>query len=350
MTVPIPRDHQPIYGLMQRMVRAGALPDAVRQAYLRGVEALRSAEPAEMRLRSGTVDLSSLPANRRLEAATVAGLEARDPDAIVHAIFGRPLDENVMKALRAGRIAEALERIEETNRFAASLAGLERPLQTMAARTAAVAVEELPRVAKGISRVAVELRANAWASRHAGDLITNVTRESQLAVRELAEQAILEERDVRRAARSIREVVGLNRQQAAAFDKFIQQAMDSDAHKSAAGVQQAIDREFARLVKRRADTLARTELWTAGQEGQREAWKEAADEGALDIRGLDDVFRSDLGEELDGPLAHPGCFCSVRLRSIERNGVRFYVREWVVSVRNPCERCLAFKGKLAYRS
>lgn len=346
----IPRDHLTFYGTLQRLVTKGDLPAAVARAVIRAAEVVRENRPSVVAFAKlgGLADLSALPAALRLDEALSTALQAGDVDAVVRAVFNRELEgEELARALREGRFQEVLERATERNLYASALAGVREPIRSIALRAAAVAIEELPRPAGLISRAAVEVRATAAASKRAGDLVTNATRETQLAVRELAEQALMEGRDVRQAARTIREVIGLNRQQAKSFDKFISEAMGSDAYKSAAGVQRAIDREYSRLINRRADTIARTELWQAGQDGQMAVWQEAKASGAMDIRGLEALFRSKIGEEARGPLIHPGCLCSVRLRTAERDGNRFYVREWVTSPRNPCERCLAFQGARA---
>lgn len=354
--MPIPRDHLTFYGVLQRMVRSGPYPEAVIRAVERAAEAAREAAPGQVTLRKlgARVDLSTLAPDLRLDAALSAALEARDPSAVVEVVFGRPLDAKVIRAIRQGRLTEVLERITEEHRYAAALAGVESPLRSVALRAAAVALEELPRPAGLISRGAVEIRATASAARKAGDLVTAVTLESQLAVRELAVQVLREGRDIHQAARAIRRVIGLNRQQARALDKFSMEARAEllkpaaeRAYKTEAGVAQAIDRERRRLERHRSETIARTELWQAGQDGQREVWKEAADSGAMEIEGLDANFVSKDGEESEGPLLHVFCFCSQRLRSVTFNGRRVYVREWVVSVRNPCPRCLAFKGARA---
>ena len=195
-----------------------------------------------------------------------------------------------------------MARITEENAYAAALAGVEPPLRGITVRAAAVALEELPRPAGRISSAAVVVRATAAASRHTGDLVTAVSRESQLAVRELAEQALLEGRDILKAARSIRRVIGLNRQQSKALDKFATKAQAEllkpaaeRLYKSPAGVKQAIDRERRRMERIRSGTVARTELWQAGQDGQEEVWKKAAESGKLPIVGLDAIYHGKGG-------------------------------------------------------
>lgn len=346
--MPIPSDHLTFYAALQRMVRSGLYVKEIQAAYRRAVEAARSRAPRDLRVRGGlAVDLSALPAARRQEEAFVAALQAGDEAAAQRAVFGSPLDESALRDLRAGRFDAVLERLDEEQVFVRELASVADPIRAVATRSASLAVEELPRELRQISRTAVELRARFIAQRQAGELVTNVTRESRAAISELAQQALQEGRDVYQTARTLKRVVGLNARQASGFEKFITKAIEDDRYKSAAGVQQAIDREYARLVGRRADVMARTELWQAGQDGQKEAWREAADEG-MPIEGLDSVFVSRTGEKLDGPLAHPRCDCSARLRAVVlKDGRRVYVREWVVSVRNPCPRCLAFKGARA---
>ena len=279
------------------MVRGGVNADAIQEAYRRAVEAARNRAPGSVRLMGRlSVDLSAVPATRRQEEAFVAALQAGDEAAAQQVVFGATLDEPTMQELRAGRFAAVLDRLDEVHAFIRELAAVADPIRTVATRAAAIAVEELPREVRQVSRVAVELRARIVAQRQAGELVTNVTAESRAAISELVQQALVEGRDVYQTARTLKRVIGLNARQASGFEKFIQAAMDDDRYKSAAGVQQAIDREFARLVNRRADVISRTELWKAGQDGQREAWRQAADDG-MPIEGLDAVFVSRDGEE-----------------------------------------------------
>ena len=295
--MPIPADHLTFYAALQRMVRGGVNADAIQEAYRRAVEAARNRAPGSVRLMGRlSVDLSAVPATRRQEEAFVAALQAGDEAAAQQVVFGATLDEPTMQELRAGRFAAVLDRLDEVHAFIRELAAVADPIRTVATRAAAIAVEELPREVRQVSRVAVELRARIVAQRQAGELVTNVTAESRAAISELVQQALVEGRDVYQTARTLKRVIGLNARQASGFEKFIQAAMDDDRYKSAAGVQQAIDREFARLVNRRADVISRTELWKAGQDGQREAWRQAADDG-MPIEGLDAVFVSRDGEE-----------------------------------------------------
>lgn len=139
-----------------------------------------------------------------------------------------------------------------------------------------------------------------WVQDHTGELISGVLDTTRENIRALVEQAFQGDFDVDELASRIDAEIG-----------------DDD----------------------RAETIARTETMTASNEGQQEAWSQAADDGLLtgdetqvwiitdDDRlcdecndldgataGLDESFQSQSGDEYDGPPAHPRCRCTVGLQ------------------------------------
>ncbi len=186
----------------------------------------------------------------------------------------------------------------------------------------------------------------AAAKRLAARLIVQVSGETKAAVREIVQRAVSEGIDPRRAARLIREVVGLTRQQAGAVERLAQTMR-------AAGVkEELVQRRTARYAKkqlrRRSILIARTETLTAANRGQKLAWKQAREEGLLgdDFRmvwittpddrlcpecapmdgltvDLDDTFTQTqrgvlpsqrvpfTGPSVETPPLHPGCRCTV---------------------------------------
>ena len=81
-------------------------------------------------------------------------------------------------------------------------------------------------------------------------------------------------------ARLIRGSIGLNERQAGALLRFgeglTQQGVTGSAW------ERAVSRQEQRYLKQRAEMIARTETIRAAQQGQLEAWNEAAGEGLLE--------------------------------------------------------------------
>jgi len=200
-------------------------------------------------------------------------------------------------------------------------------------------------LAATLSRDALYGKASRYATTRGSALVTGLTESTRAGVRAVVAEAFDQGRSVLDTGKALEAILGLDARRAVAFDRYIQTLMDSDL--SAGKIQQRMDQRYGKLLRQRGQTVARTELWTAGNVGQLEAWKEAAAEGLMDIRGLAKYFTSDLGEMAYHPGIHPHCYCSVRLVRVTVHGVSYYVREWVIAPRNPCRRCLAFKGKRA---
>lgn len=141
-------------------------------------------------------------------------------------------------------------------------------------------------------------RAVEWIQKHAAETITGISTTTREEIRDLIEEAFVEQYDIDELADKIGEVID--------------------------------DPE-------RAETIARTESMRASNQGQLEAWKQATDEGLLtgdeeqewivtpDDRlcpvcepldgtkaPLGGMFDTELGK-VDGPPLHPNCRCTIGL-------------------------------------
>ena len=142
-------------------------------------------------------------------------------------------------------------------------------------------------------------RAIEWARKHAADLVINITDTTRDKIRELVEAAFEEQFTVDDLRKEIDDLVA-----------------DPD----------------------RAETIARTEVISASNAGQKELWNQAVDEEILTGRekkewivtpddklcpicepmdgvqvGLDEDFQLNTGDRVDTPPAHPRCRCAVGL-------------------------------------
>lgn len=171
-----------------------------------------------------------------------------------------------------------------------------------------------------------------WARERAARLVVDVTEQSRAAVRRIIARAVEGKLTPREAARLIRNVVGLTELQSDAVlnmqVKLLAQGKLDEA------VRKAGERYAARLLRYRAETIARTETIAAANEGQRQLWKQAQERGFLKatqrrrwITTPDERLcpvckalngkTATLGEPFPGgymnPPAHPNCRCATGL-------------------------------------
>jgi Phage Mu protein F like protein len=179
-------------------------------------------------------------------------------------------------------------------------------------------------------------RAIQQAQKNAATLVTNVSRETRLAIRDVVTRAISEGIDVREAARMIRPLIGLTRGQATAVLNQRERLLRAGVE--ATRVQAISERYADKLLRYRSRMIARTEVLRASNDGLRSSWREAQRQGLLDGDTkkrwlvtpddrlcelcapladhepvlLEETFDTDLGP-LQGPPLHPNCRCTLVL-------------------------------------
>ncbi len=150
-------------------------------------------------------------------------------------------------------------------------------------KTELIAVVEeaaLPTVAEfGLDFSVVNERARRFATDRAGRLITEVAVETQEAIADIVAFGLREGVAPRQQALLIRELVGLTRRDALAVDRFLNGAIDSGLNRTRAQAQ--AKRMADRLLKRRAENIARTETMRAANMGTELGWVAAQDVGLL---------------------------------------------------------------------
>ena len=131
-------------------------------------------------------------------------------------------------------------------------------------------------------------------------------------------------------------VTGLTERDGVAVGNYLRGLLETDVRPARA---QKLTAAYAdRLMDRRIDNLARTELAEALTRGQREAWRQGVDDGTIaetarrvwrtganpcpicepmngQSVGLDEEFETGDGDAVDGPPAHPSCECSQELEA-----------------------------------
>lgn len=186
--------------------------------------------------------------------------------------------------------------------------------------------------------------AERWARTYAGRLVQGLTRESQKAMADAIAEMIRLQIPPREGARLLRQMLGLHPRFARAVVNFRQDLAQqgyADTY-----IRQKADEYAKRLLNHRAEVVARTESLRAVQEGQRQSFQQAVEQGVLrpdrtrrqwvtanDERvcvicgpmdgattPLDEPWQTPAGP-LDIPTdSHPQCRCSVVLVFPDANG------------------------------
>lgn len=166
-----------------------------------------------------------------------------------------------------------------------------------------------------------------------GKKIVEITEETRQAVRDIVRRAFEEGGHPYEQAEKIQKVVGLTSRQANAVLNYRQRLLDEG--KSKATVDK-LSKEYAdRLLKDRAENIARTETINAANAGYYMSLVEAEDNGLLDTAETEmewvcthddrlcdeclamDGKRAQVGGQFEGgishPCLHPRCRCTIRL-------------------------------------
>lgn len=275
-------------------------------------------------------------------------MSKRNPTRELQAALDRltpALRRDVEKALAKLRGRISLERLVDAieGRNALALPSLIKSLDRDLERAANVVIRAFSLGATqaassvGIGFTATRPLAAQAAHTTAASLVTNVSRETRKAIRTIVEQAFSEGLAPRDVAKLIKPVIGLSERQAKAVIAQKQKRITQGWTEARA--QAEADRYTARLLKARADMIARTEIQKAATAGRQAAWQQARQNGLLgdDMRktwivtpddrlcpicepmdgvtvAIDEAFVVN-GMAIDGPPAHPSCRCSSGLVS-----------------------------------
>lgn len=199
------------------------------------------------------------------------------------------------------------------------------------------------------------------------NLITNITNDTRAGIRQFLLDGLQQKKAPAALARDIRSIIGLTPQQAQAvanyrreletldsnaleralrdrrFDATVRAAIQARTPLSRAEIEKRVTRYQERFLTFRANMIARTEALNALHAGQRLAWQQAIQRGAVDGgalvrrwyvakdervcktcapiprlnpdgRGWNEHFILPNGTRLWGPTAHPLCRCVVFTR------------------------------------
>jgi hypothetical protein len=256
----------------------------------------------------------------------------------VDAVRSGVVQSTIRDLLEAGDIEGALRAIpwEQADDV---LEGVQRIYRGSYEEGALRAERQLRRTLLGAQGLRFDLtnpHAVDWVRNRSTMLIREFGESSREGVRHILERSFTEGIAPAKTARMIRETgIGLTRRQAVAVENFMRRMEDAAEWIPDGIIQKRTARYAAKMLKRRAETIARTEIISASTHGQQELWRQAAQRQLLDpSRAVQEWIVSWderlclLCEPLDGetapmggtfpggysgPPLHPLCRCAVVL-------------------------------------
>ncbi|MBW2675659.1 MAG: hypothetical protein JRD89_20010 [Deltaproteobacteria bacterium] len=185
-------------------------------------------------------------------------------------------------------------------------------------------------------------RAVEFISQHTGELITQITEESRMAIRNIVRQAFEEGGHPYEQAKKIIQHIGLTKRQSRAVENFRRRQLEAGVRKTEASKRAEVYTK--RLLRDRAERIARTETMVASNAGQHLAWLDAKDKDllpanfmkeyvttpddrrcsqCLEIDGqrkpIDAPFDTPFGPKMYPPI-HVACRCATGLVEVSREG------------------------------
>lgn len=278
----------------------------------------RAAQRQEKAMRTAVIRLfsSEIPG---LEKALVTGRESVVEQCVAAAWVG-PLDR-ATRAIRNSLLTALVDGGE-------AQAALTTPSMRAAERSR-------NKVNIGFAFDQTSPEAIAWAQKHAGELVTNLSVQQRKNVRQLVTDAFAKQQTTKQLAAQLKDVVGLTGPQFSKYQRLL------------AENQRAAQVYAKKAWQARAVTIARTETLRASNEGQRQAWNQATKQGLLSgqelrewittyddrtcpicapmdgqLTGLKEGFKLPDGSSVSGPPAHVKCRCAQGISAKTRSSVK----------------------------
>lgn len=290
------------------------------------------------------------------EAAIEAAIETLDPDALAQMLFeitieaiSNRLDDLLRGVFLTTADKEARRILKETPRPGLPEvvdAGIRLPSGIIIPRDMAP-VDTIGFTLTPIDRLTLDYidpRAVDYARRRAAALVTDIDSANRLGLRRLITDSVARGRSPRETARLVRQTVGLHTRWIRAVDNFDRQqvaALVKQGLSPRAAQEQAdvlTKRYRDRLIRRRAEMIARTEIQTAQNMARQSSWDAGNRAGYVD-GGSMKVWRAatatlrgappcDVCSQMNGqrvqwnaafasghlmPPAHPHCRCTAVL-------------------------------------
>lgn len=136
-----------------------------------------------------------------------------------------------------------------------------------------------------------------WAKKHSGKLIIDISKAQERAVRKAITLAQREGHHPGTISKLVRNLVGLDQRRASALTNFKLSALKSGVSESK--VDAMADRYHKRLVRQRADVIARQETQMAMNVGRTSLWHDIVDTGVIAGSQVTREWMASMDERMD---------------------------------------------------
>ena len=119
-----------------------------------------------------------------------------------------------------------------------------------------------------------------WITQHTGEFITQVGETERMAIREVILNGMERGRNAATMARDIRQHIGLTRPQVETISR-LRESMET-ANIPEKRIEDVIDKRIKKMIRQRAQVIARNETILASKEGYRQSYLDAANQGLID--------------------------------------------------------------------
>lgn len=190
--------------------------------------------------------------------------------------------ERLEAAIRANNL-QLIERIIDWAVMGERLQDAAKPsMRQSYKRGAEVTNGKLTRAGINIRFSVMDPRAEEWAQRASSDLIVQITDEQRRNVREIIAEAHRDGVSPQDTAARIRQNVGLTERQMNAVARYGQRLVDQELPSDK--ISRLLDKYSDALLRQRSETIARTELLRAANEGQLQTVREGIKQNKIEVR------------------------------------------------------------------
>ena len=253
--------------------------------------------------------------------AYVRAIQALDPDALERLLvrvemgaLGARIEETLRNVVVTGGSAEGQRIIRETPRVPSPFEALQYPGSVLPSGIIVPpGLAPPPDVEFQVATQRPDLfeyvdrRATEYARTRAANLVVQVDSANRLAIRRVIHESFTQPATADQTARKLRSMVGLHTRWARAvmnFDdanyrRFLKDGMTQEAARARADV--LTKRYSDRLIRRRAEMIARTEIQQAQNWGRQAAWDGGSKAGYVDMGSMKEWRTAPMGSQYGPP-------------------------------------------------
>lgn len=253
--------------------------------------------------------------------AYVRAIQSLDPDALERLLvrvemgaLGARIEETLRNVVVTGGSAEGQRIIRETPRVPSPFEALQYPGRVLPSGIIVPpGLAPPPDVEFTVATQRPDLfeyvdrRATEYARTRAANLVVQVDSANRLAIRRVIHESFTQPATADQTARKLRSMVGLHTRWARAvmnFDdvnyrRFLKDGMTQEAARARADV--LTKRYSDRLIRRRAEMIARTEIQQAQNWGRQAAWDGGSKAGYVDMASMKEWRTAPMGSQYGPP-------------------------------------------------